>query len=211
MQDNSSAFSRPVVLDRTSRYRISLSVLKRQRQVWAYLRGKGIALGPEVLPGPNVTSDAAILDFIRGHVTLLWHASATCKMGKADDPIAVVDSRTRVFGVRNLRVVDASAFPFLPPGHLRSTVYALAEKVADEILKGLNSPGRRETFCTGAGHHQILPTLETLAREISTSCKSYHLTGAGFSLFKHRLLPLSLRTCHYGLSLWQVIMHVADV
>lgn len=38
-------------------------------------------------------------------------------MGKADDPKAVIDSKARVMGVTGLRVVDASAFPFLPPGH----------------------------------------------------------------------------------------------
>jgi choline dehydrogenase len=43
-------------------------------------------------------------------------------MGKRDDPSAVVDSRARVFGVTNLRVVDASAFAILPPGHPMSTI-----------------------------------------------------------------------------------------
>lgn len=58
-------------------------------------------------------------------------------MGKPDDPMAVVDTQCRVMGVQNLRVVDASAFPFLPPGHPQATIYALAEKIADDILKGL--------------------------------------------------------------------------
>ena len=44
------------------------------------------------------------------------------KMGTAQDPMAVVDSDHRVFGVRNLRVVDVSSFPFLVPGHPQSTV-----------------------------------------------------------------------------------------
>lgn len=57
-------------------------------------------------------------------------------MGKKDDPQAVVDSNARVYGVKGLRVVDASAFPLLPPGHPQSTVYALAEKIADDIIKG---------------------------------------------------------------------------
>ncbi len=46
-------------------------------------------------------------------------------MGKAGDPDAVVDSRARVYGVRGLRVVDASAFAILPPGHPMSTICEL--------------------------------------------------------------------------------------
>ena len=43
-------------------------------------------------------------------------------MGKASDPDAVIDSRARVYGVSGLRVVDASAFAILPPGHPMSTI-----------------------------------------------------------------------------------------
>jgi choline dehydrogenase-like flavoprotein len=57
------------------------------------------------------------------------------KMGKSSDPMAVVDSKARVFGVQGLRVVDASAFPLLVPGHPQSTIYALAEKIADDIMR----------------------------------------------------------------------------
>ena len=57
-------------------------------------------------------------------------------MGRSDDPNAVVDSKARVIGVNRLRVVDASAFALLPPGHPQSTIYMMAEKIADEILNG---------------------------------------------------------------------------
>ena len=57
-------------------------------------------------------------------------------MGRVDDPNAVVDSKARVIGVSNLRVVDASAFPLLVPGHPQSTIYMLAEKIAAEIING---------------------------------------------------------------------------
>ncbi|KAF5879223.1 putative gmc oxidoreductase protein [Botrytis fragariae] len=50
--------------------------------------------------------------------------------------MAVLDSKARVYGVQGLRVVDASAFPVLPAGHPSSLVYILAEKIADDILKG---------------------------------------------------------------------------
>ena len=54
----------------------------------------------------------------------------------ANDTMAVVDNEARVIGVNNLRVVDASAMPFLPPGHPQATIYALAEKIADLIMSG---------------------------------------------------------------------------
>ena len=44
------------------------------------------------------------------------------RMGKSSDPDAVIDSRARVYGVTGLRVVDASAFAILPPGHPMSTI-----------------------------------------------------------------------------------------
>ena len=47
------------------------------------------------------------------------------RMGKANDPDAVIDSRARVYGVKGLRVVDASAFAILPPGHPMSTICEL--------------------------------------------------------------------------------------
>ena len=57
-------------------------------------------------------------------------------MGMVNDSMAVVDSSARVIGLQGLRVVDASAFPFLPPGQPQSMVYALAEKIAQGILDG---------------------------------------------------------------------------
>ena len=57
-------------------------------------------------------------------------------MGKFGDGNAVVDPSGRVFGVGALRVVDNSASPFAVPGHPQSTVYMLAEKIADLIRNG---------------------------------------------------------------------------
>ncbi|KAF7505219.1 hypothetical protein GJ744_001148 [Endocarpon pusillum] len=91
-----------------------------------------VLIGPEYFPGGNQT-DSKLLALIRKGLNKVWHASCTNKMGKADDKMAVIDSSAKVFGVNKLRVVDASAFPVLPPGHPMSTVYALAEKTADKI------------------------------------------------------------------------------
>jgi len=113
---------------------LAVAAFKRQREVWKKLAA--ITIGEEYLPGPKVQSDAEILAFIRSAVAPVWHASSTCKMGRKNDSMAVVDTAMRVYGTERLRVVDASSFPFLPPGHPQSTVYALAEKVASEIAAG---------------------------------------------------------------------------
>ena len=113
----------------------AIAAFKRTRQIWGAM--SEIVSGEEYRPGLDVQSDEAILDWIRQDSLTIWHASATCKMGTRDDDGAVVDSKARVCGVDKLRVVDASAFPFLPPGHPQSTVYMLAEKIADGIKQSL--------------------------------------------------------------------------
>lgn len=57
-------------------------------------------------------------------------------MGREGDRGAVVDGRGRVFGVGGLRVVDVSVFPFGVPSNPQGTVYALAEKIAEDIRNG---------------------------------------------------------------------------
>lgn len=111
---------------------VAVQAFRRIREIAKY---SGVVV-EEVAPGPNVQSDADVLQWIRDNGSLVYHASATCAMGKAGDPKAVIDSKARVMGVTGLRVVDASAFPFLPPGHPTAVVYMLAEKIADDILKG---------------------------------------------------------------------------
>lgn len=74
----------------------------------------------------QVSSDADLLQLIKKSVGSVFHASCTCAMGRKDDKNAVVDSDANVIGVKGLRVVDASAFPFLPPGHPMATVCEFA-------------------------------------------------------------------------------------
>ena len=122
---------------------LAIQSFRRSREIWSVLAQQGLTVGDdEALPGLNVTSDSDILEYIQKSLMTIYHAAATCKMGKATDEMAVVDSSARVYGVQNLRVVDASAFPFLPPGHPQSTVYALAEKIVADILgAGTPPPG----------------------------------------------------------------------
>lgn len=101
---------------------VAIAGYKRVRQMFATKAMAPVLIGPEYFPGPSVQTDAELLHIIRQSLNTVFHAAATCSMGKTSDPKAVVDSKARVIGVSNLRVVDASAFPFLPPGHPQSTV-----------------------------------------------------------------------------------------
>lgn len=116
---------------------VAVAALKRCREALADPSLDPVRVGSEISPGSAVTTDEEILTFIRQSASTVWHASGTCKMGKGEDQMAVVDSQARVFGLEGLRVVDASAFPFAVPANPQATVYMLAEKIADAILKGI--------------------------------------------------------------------------
>lgn len=88
----------------------------------------------EILPGPNFQTREELRKFVLqeawGH-----HASCSCKIGAPEDKMAVLDSRFRVRGTRNLRVVDASVFPRIPGLFIVSAVYMIGEKASDVILE----------------------------------------------------------------------------
>jgi choline dehydrogenase len=90
--------------------------------------------GHEIQPGTDVQSDEALDAFIKEHVESAYHPCGTCKMGRADDPMAVVDHETRVIGVDGLRVADSSIFPRITNGNLNGPSIMVGEKAADHIL-----------------------------------------------------------------------------
>lgn len=91
--------------------------------------------GRELQPGSHVQSDKEIDAFVRAKADSAYHPSCTCKMGQPSDPTAVVDLQTRVLGVENLRVIDASIMPSVVSGNLNAPTIMIAEKAAD-IIKG---------------------------------------------------------------------------
>lgn len=115
---------------------VAIEAFKRARAMTQTSSIQPVLLGEEIAPGRNVTTDDEIYEWIKNNSYMNWHASCTCRMGNDTDSMAVVDSKARVFGVHNLRVVDASSFALLPPGHPESTVYLMAEKISDDILNG---------------------------------------------------------------------------
>ena len=89
--------------------------------------------GREIQPGESVRSDAEIDAFIRAKVESAFHPSCSCRMGRASDPLAVVDAQARVIGTQALRVVDSSIMPSITTGNLNAPTIMLAEKAADHI------------------------------------------------------------------------------
>ena len=81
---------------------------------------------------PN-PSDAEIDAWVRQNVESAYHPSCTCKIGREDDPMAVLDPECRVRGIEGLRVVDSSVFPSIPNGNLNAPTIMLAERAADLI------------------------------------------------------------------------------
>ncbi|MBX2805190.1 MAG: choline dehydrogenase [Hyphomicrobiales bacterium] len=90
--------------------------------------------GKEIQPGDAVRSDDELDGFIREHVESAYHPCGTCKMGRADDPEAVVDPECRVYGVDNLRVADSSIFPRITNGNINAPSIMVGEKTADHVL-----------------------------------------------------------------------------
>ena len=82
-----------------------------------------------------MNDDEALEAFVRKATIGVWHASCSCRMGRADDPMAVVDNQGRVRGVQGLRVVDASIFPVVPCANTNFPVLMSAEKIAAAIMQ----------------------------------------------------------------------------
>lgn len=81
-----------------------------------------------------VADQDALAEHVRANVAGTFHVCGTCRMGRADDPDAVVDNQGRVRGVAGLRVADASIMPSIPRGNTNIPTIMLAEKIAAEMV-----------------------------------------------------------------------------
>lgn len=94
----------------------------------------------EYLPGPQVRDDdeAALMKVAGDIGTTIFHPVGTARMGRDDDPHAVVDARLRVIGIEGLRVADASVMPSITSGNTNSPTMMIAEKGSAMILEDAN-------------------------------------------------------------------------
>lgn len=90
--------------------------------------------GPEVSPGPEVRSDAAIDAYVRANANSAYHPCGSCKMGV--DDLAVVDPKLRVYGIEGLRVADASIMPAITNGNINAPCMMIGERAAD-LIRGV--------------------------------------------------------------------------
>ena len=101
--------------------------------------------GGEVSPGPEVSTDDEVLDWVRRDAETALHPSCTARMGLGDDSALHPDT-LEVHGTRGLRVVDASSMPYVTNGNIYAPVMMLAEKAADLICGNTPLPAEPVDF-----------------------------------------------------------------
>jgi 5-(hydroxymethyl)furfural/furfural oxidase len=90
-----------------------------------------------------VDDDRDLADFVRASIIGTNHVSGTCRIGAADDPMAVVDPAGAVHGIDGLRVADASVMPSVPSGNTHIPTVMVAEKIADAVKARPHLPSRQ--------------------------------------------------------------------
>lgn len=102
---------------------VAIELYRKIRRIFNTQAFKAVRVNDqEFYPGLDKDTDEEILAVIQDSVLTVWHAASTCAFG-AREKGAVLDPYLRVYGVQRLRVVDASSFPMLPPGHPQSSCY----------------------------------------------------------------------------------------
>jgi choline dehydrogenase len=107
-----------------------VQAVKLARDIFAASPFKAVLKG-ELLPGPDIRTDAEIEQFVRDRADCYHHQAGSCRIGI--DDLAVVDPALKVRGVDGVRVVDASVMPAVPSGNCHTAIVAIAERAADLI------------------------------------------------------------------------------
>jgi choline dehydrogenase-like flavoprotein len=124
----------PNYLDTDEDQRVAVDALKLARRIVA--QAPLARFSPqEHLPGPDATSDEMLLEAAKLLGTTIFHPAGTAKMGREDDPMAVLDARLRLRGVKGLRVIDASVMPAITSGNTAAPTMMIAEKGAAMMIE----------------------------------------------------------------------------
>jgi choline dehydrogenase len=142
MAKSSDPLERPLIkpnyLASPNDIRVALAGIAHVRRIFAQPAFAQHSIG-ETTPGPKITSEADLTEFIRNTGSPIYHPVGTCKMG--EDPQAVVDSRLRVRGINGLRVIDASIMPAVTTGNTNAPTIMIGEKGASMIREDARAAG----------------------------------------------------------------------
>lgn len=116
--------------------KLAVKMFHRVRQIVS-VRPLADFIVAEHEPGPTITSDDQILDWVKRRSGSIFHPVGTCAMGPDGDAEAVLDDQLRVRGIRSLRVADGSVMPQLVSGNTNAPIIMIGERAADFIKKDL--------------------------------------------------------------------------
>jgi choline oxidase len=95
----------------------------------------------ELAPGMQVQSDQDLSEYVRRTANTVYHPAGTCRMGRSDHPLTVVDPQLRVKGTHHLRVADASIFPYMTSVNPCITCMMIGEKCSDLLIQAEQQGG----------------------------------------------------------------------
>lgn len=123
----------PNYLDHEDDMQVQLAGIRYAREVMA-VRPMADTIKKELMPGDEVTDEEALKHHCRATVKTNWHPCGTARIGRADDPMAVLTPDSEVKGVDGLRVFDASLMPTVPHGNTNAPTMAAADRAVDLML-----------------------------------------------------------------------------
>ena len=112
--------------------RVAVAAMKVSRKIAAMPALKAV-ITEEFDPGAQIRSNDQLLEHARNTATTIYHPSCTCKMGPADDPMAVVDHQLKIHGLDGIRIADASIMPNITSGNTNAPAIMIGEKCADMV------------------------------------------------------------------------------
>lgn len=121
--------------------RVAVMAIRRAREIVAAAPLANV-IERELQPGPQVQSDEEIIDFVRRSGGTTYHPVGSCKMGAAQDSMAVVDPQLRVHGIAGLRIADCSVMPMIISGNTSIPAMMIGERCAHMILADAGRPAQ---------------------------------------------------------------------